>query len=515
MNPHVYVEHRPPTGANRLSAGTEPRAPLFRRAEQREGRVPVWVKLCQGVGALPGQHKDWAFNTLLLLYYSQVLGLPASYAGAVLSIALILDAVSDPLVGAYSDNFKAKYGRRHPFMLAAVIPVAASAFALFAPPDGLSTTGLTIWMLIATVTLRLTFTLFVVPWNAVAAELSQDYRERTSIITYRMAIGWIGGVIFIFAMYSLVFPTSEAYSNSLLDASRYPLFAMIFSLLVLIWMLIPIFGTLGQIRFLPQPTAAAPRQSLHDMWTRTVLALKSRNFRRIFLATLISSAVLGTGQVFDVYMNLFFWEFSTEDIRWLSFVVIGAIASFVTAGLWQRRFEKSQIMGWSLLAFTALAMSKVLLRFANVWPENGDPSLIWWFVGHGCLAAYTGSMVLIMFASMVADTVDEQDYEHGLRQEGIFSAGIAFAGKAVTSLGLMIGGFLLDFVIRMPRDGVPGGVPDDTLFRLAVTDGIAIPAFNLLAFWLLTRYSLDRHRLSEIQAVLKERSAAGEEPIQQ
>ncbi len=498
------------------SAGTELQSPLlFRRAEQRSGRVPLWVKLCQGAGALPGQHKDWAFNTLLLLYYSQVLGLPASYAGSVLAVALILDAISDPLVGAYSDNFKSKYGRRHPFMLAAILPVTLSIFALFSPPEGLSTAGLTAWMFIATVTVRLTFTFFVVPWNAIAAELSQDYRERTNIITYRMAVGWIGGVIFIFTMYSLVFPTSEAYSNSLLDPSRYPLFAFIVSSLVLVWMLIPTFGTLGQIRFLPQPTSAAPRQSLHDMLKRTLLALRSRNFRRIFLATLISSAVLGTGQVFDVYMNLFFWEFSTEDIRWFSFVVIGAIVSFVTAGLWQARFEKSQIMGWSLLAFTALAMAKVLFRFADIWPENGDPSLVWWFVGHGCLGAYTGSMVLIMFASMVADTVDEQDYEHGLRQEGIFSAGIAFAGKAVTSLGLMIGGFLLDFVIQMPRDGVPGSIAEDTLFRLAVTDGIAIPAFNLLAFWLLTRYSLDRHRLSEIQAALKERSAAGEQTVQQ
>ncbi len=464
------------------------------------------VKLRQGIGALPGQHKDWAFSTLLLLYYSQVLGLPASYAGTVLALALVLDAVSDPLMGAYSDNFKSRYGRRHPFMIASILPVALSMYALFAPPASLSSTGLAVWMFTATVAVRLAFTFFVVPWNAIAAELSEDYRERTNIITYRMAVGWVGGVIFIFAMYSLVFPTSEEFSNSLLDASRYPLFALVISGLVLLWMLLTTFGTLGQIRYLPQPTAAAPPQTLRDIFERTVLALKNRNFRRLFLATLISSAVLGTGQVFDVYMNLYFWEFSTEDIRWFSFAVVGAIASFVTASLWQIRFEKKEIMRWSLLAFTALAMIKVLFRFAGFWPENGDPTLVWWFVGHASLGAYTASMVLIMFASMVADIVDEQDHEQGLRQEGIFSSGIAFAAKAVTSMGLMLGGFLLDFVIRLPRDGIPGTFAEDTLFRLAVTDAIAIPAFNLLAFWLLAGYSLNRHRLQDIQTALRSRS---------
>ena len=79
---------------------------LFSRRQTRSGLLPFWVKFCQGISALPGQHKDWAFNTLLLLYYSQVLGLPASYAAMVLALSLVIDAISDPMVGAFSDNFR-------------------------------------------------------------------------------------------------------------------------------------------------------------------------------------------------------------------------------------------------------------------------------------------------------------------------------------------------------------------------------------------------------------------------
>jgi len=75
-------------------------APHFSRAQRRSGPVPFATKFFQGLGSLPGQHEDFAFQTLLLLYYSQILGLPASYASAVFAIALIIDAITNPMIGA-------------------------------------------------------------------------------------------------------------------------------------------------------------------------------------------------------------------------------------------------------------------------------------------------------------------------------------------------------------------------------------------------------------------------------
>ena len=94
----------------------------FQRAQRRQGKVPFSVKLIQGFSALPGQHKEWAFNTLLLLYYSQVLGLSASIAATVLAISLVLDAISDPMAGAFSDSFRSRLGRRHSLMLFSILP---------------------------------------------------------------------------------------------------------------------------------------------------------------------------------------------------------------------------------------------------------------------------------------------------------------------------------------------------------------------------------------------------------
>jgi Na+/melibiose symporter-like transporter len=108
-----------------------------------------------------------------------------------------------------------------------------------------------------------------------------------------------------------------------------------------------------------------------------------------------------------------------------------------------------------------------------------------------------------MFGSMVADLVDEQELRVGRRQEGVFSSAIGFSSKATSSLGLIIGGFLLDFLIGFPRGTQPGEVAGDVLFKLAFTDGVAIPLCYFLPIWMLSRYSLTRERLNIIQTELR------------
>ena len=99
----------------------------------------------------------------------------------------------------------------------------------------------------------------------------------------------------------------------------------------------------------------------------------------------------------------------------------------------------------------------------------------------------------------MADIADHQELQNGLRQEGIFSGGIAFSGKVTTGLGLVIGGLLLDWVIAFPVGLQPGEVPSDVLIRMAIIDGIIMPALNVVPFFLLLRYKLDRAEVSTIQ----------------
>ena len=94
-------------------------------------QVDFSTKLYYGFGAVANGAKSNGFNYLLLFYYSQVIGLRADLVSVGILIALIFDAVSDPLVGYISDNFHSPWGRRHPLMYAAGLPVAVAYYFLW------------------------------------------------------------------------------------------------------------------------------------------------------------------------------------------------------------------------------------------------------------------------------------------------------------------------------------------------------------------------------------------------
>ena len=103
-----------------------------------------------------------------------MLEVSGTLCGIALGIALLFDAVTDPLTGSLSDNWKSKWGRRHPFMYASAIPLGFCFYFLFVPP-ALSETGLFIWLTSFAVLTRAAMTLYHVPHIALGAELTNNF----------------------------------------------------------------------------------------------------------------------------------------------------------------------------------------------------------------------------------------------------------------------------------------------------------------------------------------------------
>ena len=97
-------------------------------------RLSIPTRLFYGVGSVAFGVKDNGFSFLLLLFYNQVIGLTATKVGLAILIAMLVDAFLDPIVGQISDNWRSRWGRRHPFMYAAALPVAVSYLLLWSPP---------------------------------------------------------------------------------------------------------------------------------------------------------------------------------------------------------------------------------------------------------------------------------------------------------------------------------------------------------------------------------------------
>ena len=90
-----------------------------------------------GIGDTAGAFLSMAWGVTLLFYYQQVIGVDAALVGTAIFIATLIDAISDPLVGAWSDRINTKWGRRHPMLLISTIPLGISFALLFMPPESL------------------------------------------------------------------------------------------------------------------------------------------------------------------------------------------------------------------------------------------------------------------------------------------------------------------------------------------------------------------------------------------
>ena len=110
---------------------------------------------------------------------------------------------------------------------------------------------------------------------------------------------------------------------------------------------------------------------------------------------------------------------------------------------------------------------------------------------------------------MFADITDEHELETGERREGVIFAARAFALKATSSIGLIFGGILLDF-IQFPRGATMGTVDEDIVWQLGFIAGPATSVFTFCGMLLYLGYKISRARHAEIQAELDRRRQAAE-----
>lgn len=138
----------------------------------------------------------------LLFFYSRVIGLDPLLAGSAIFIALLVDSVTDPLMGTISDRTNTRIGRRHPYMFFSFIPVSIFYILLFTPqPEWeLSQSQLFIWMVVCTTLTRIGMTLFEVPHRSFGAEITKDYEERT---LYFLGEKWLRGLLLFQMLFRL------------------------------------------------------------------------------------------------------------------------------------------------------------------------------------------------------------------------------------------------------------------------------------------------------------------------
>lgn len=468
----------------------------------------VWTKLAYGFGAVGDGVKNNGFEYFLLLYYGQVLGVDFALVGAALLIAMIVDGFTDPIVGYWSDNLRTRFGRRHPFMYAAIIPVGIAYYFVWNPPGGLEGNALFPYLLAITIAVRVSFTFYDVPSSALVAELTDDYDERTSFLSFRYVFGWLGGLtIAVFALRFLLVPT-EQYGSGFFNIDGYETYGLISAIVICFSVFVCAAGTHSHIPSLRQPPAAR-KMSLSRVFGEIAETLSNKSFLWLFVASLFGFMASGVAATLNYFINGFFWEFTTSQTALLTLsVAISAAMAFVLAPLVSKTIGKKRgalIIG--ILAFT-IAPMPVLLRLAGLMPANGSETLFNLILGVTIIDVALIITFQILSSSMIADIVEDSEMKTGRRSEGIFFAGILFMRKLARGSGLFLASLILA-AAELSRDMQPGDLTPETLTMLG-----AGYAFGLLALWttmiiLLSRYKISRaDHEANLEALKQNREAA-------
>ncbi|MDH5737045.1 MAG: MFS transporter [Gammaproteobacteria bacterium] len=462
--------------------------------------VTLGTMIIYGLGRSAEAIKSRVFETFLFFYYVQVLEVPGSYAGIAVGIALAFDAVTDPIIGSFSDRFHSRWGRRHPFMALSVIPLSITFLLLMIPPDNLDATELAIWLCIFAVLVRGSITLFHVPHLSLAPEMVTEYDKRTNLVIVRNIMLIIGSATAFFVGFSWFFAATPEFETGQLNAAAYPPYAITMTLIMVACILLCVYGTREHIPYLATPPVRRQFQ-IADIFRDLTHALKSPSFRSICLGMLFYAVYSGVHSTMNLHLGTYYWELSPREFTFYAIAVtVGAVAGLPVAYFVVAKYDKKPAY-ISLVSVSVIFVSApVTLRLVDWFPTNDSPYflpvyLFMTFIGlTAALAAGTAS------ASMVMDTTDEHEMNTGLRQEGAFYGAVSLSGKAASAMGHVIGGFIID-LIRFPlgSDVKPGMVDADIIWQLGLYYGPVVALLPVATVYIVSRqYTITRKRHTEI-----------------
>lgn len=464
------------------------------------------VRLAFGLGQLPEGIKSAAFGFFLLFYYNQVLGLSGTLSGIAIFIALLFDAVSDPLVGSLSDTTRTRWGRRHPYMYSAAIPFALSFYFLFVPPDGLSEMGLFAWLTVFSIATRTFMTFYSVPHMSLGAELSSDYDERTLLSSVRMGMQLVGMFAVLIGGPVLFFAASEQYANGQLNPDAYPPFAAAGAIVMVAGVWLCALGTHDQIESLPQP-GETDRFSVREMILDVGRAFSIPSFAAIVSASIMNGMNQGMAQGLMIYTATYYFELTPGEMTFLfSAGVIGVLSgSLLARPLSSVVREKKHLYIVGLFWYGITTSYVIILRLLDLLPPNEDPLIAPLYIISAGVSGIGLGVSITLGTSMIADITDEHERRYGKRQEGIYYAAASFAGKAIGGSGAILAGLIIDFA-GIPQGADPSTVSPDALERFGWALGPAVLFMMGIAIACISFYTITRDRHASILEELRTRT---------
>ncbi|HKO89834.1 MAG TPA: MFS transporter, partial [Polyangiaceae bacterium] len=158
-------------------------------------KVPVEAKAAYALGGTTDIFGHWLYNSLANPVFNVFLGLTPTQVSASLGISRAIDAFTDPLFGWLSDNTRSRWGRRRPYILLGSLIAGIGLPCLFLAQPGWSNSQIFWFMIISAALYAPLISAYNMPYQSLGAELTPDYNERTSVLSWKAVIQKLSGML--------------------------------------------------------------------------------------------------------------------------------------------------------------------------------------------------------------------------------------------------------------------------------------------------------------------------------
>ena len=452
-------------------------------------------KFSFGLGGGVNAIKTDFFVWYLGAYYLTVLGLNPLLTGLALLMALVMDAISDPLIGTVSDRIRSKFGRRHLLMAFSLFPISLSYLMLFLPdPDWAENQFfLFAWLLVFAVVTRFSVTLFDIPHRALAAEIAESYEDKASIMSLREGFQSLIALSHSF----IILPFINLDGND-----QWFNVGIIGSIIMFVLGLISIIGTTSLIPDLYKwPETKENDNPFKEIQKQISFVYKNRTIILFLLGSITIQLAWGLANSLTFLTQTQFWGLTTLQIQeFIKIYFLSTIVSWFLVPKLVKNFEKRTILLFSLVVIGIFQATPFILYKVGMVPEFGSNSLVYFLSVFIFITGTFSIMSLMTRESMVPDMIDQVQQESNLRQDGTISSLTSFCAKCMTGLGQFFSMFVL-WLISFPQGSIDATFTQREM--LALFQGPMIMLLFLIPIVIFSGYKIDRKKHREILQKIK------------
>lgn len=443
------------------------------------GSISFREKVAYGVGDI-GFNFYWAnISAFLLIFYTDVFGISAAAAGTMMLVTKIVDAFTDPMMGAIADRTKSRFGKFRPYILWLALPMAAAGVLTYSTPD-ISEGGKLIWAYATYTLMMLIYTAINIPYSALSGVMTADSQQRTTLISFRFIGGFTGGILVTYLTPKLVPWLGQGD-----DVLGWQLTMAIFGIAAALMFLATFWFTRERI----QPMNQIPESAWRD-----IADLKdNKPWLVLFALALIIMICITMRAGSGVYYFKYFVQRPELVGEFLSSYMFALALGAACTPLMTRFIDKKRLM---ILLMSLTGVLSISLYFVPAQQVG----LI--FAINLAIGFVLGPKSPLAF-SMYADTADYNEWRTGRRATAMTFSAATFSQKLGGAIASAAIGWLLALMGYVANEQQSAASQDGIVLLISVIPGV----IALLSAFVMRFYSLDNQQLAKIQYELAERKA--------